>query len=471
VLSPAASYDNAREFVRRRCWKAESLAVYAWGGKFWEWNGRIYEAMPEAELKSAVYRFLDESVKIEGKDLQKVRFRPKQSHVHDLLDGLRAGIALPGWCDPPMRLDTGERAGEILAFKNGLVEVTSGSSLPATPKLWIHSEVPYEWQPGAKCPEWLAFLGSIFPGDQEAQDCVEEFLGLTMTEDLAFQKGALLVGEPRSGKGTILKVGEALVGARAYVSLELDKWTMGENSGERLIGRKMLAFPDVRLKPPRWYGANFDPGGVDHKSVELLLKITGGDRVSLGRKYIGAWEGSLPGKVWIVSNKVPNFNDAVLPTRFVKLAFDRSFLGREDIYLADRLLAHELPGIAARCLRAYWRLRDRKHFVQPRSAARLEREIAQSSDAFTQFVLETFIADPDASVTVSRAFSELEIWCGKNGRQDILRGITRMNLAGRIRAVGGFEQIDTFKPHGKQRRYKFMRLRREDDEEGLGRGF
>jgi hypothetical protein len=73
---------------------------------------------------------------------------------------------------------------------------------------------------------------------------------------------------------------------------------------------------------------------------------------------------------------------------------------------------------------------------------------------------------------VTRAFSELQTWCGKNGRQDILRGITRMNFAGRIRAVGGFEQIDTFKPHGKQRRYKFMRLRREeDDDQGLRRGF
>src|SRR5262249_27498692 len=114
VLSPAASYDNAREFARRRCWKAGSLAVYFWRGKFLKWNGRIYETLPEAELKAAVYRFLDESVKIEGNDFQKVRFRPKQSHVHDLLDGLRAGLALPGWCDPPMRLDTGQLAAEIL---------------------------------------------------------------------------------------------------------------------------------------------------------------------------------------------------------------------------------------------------------------------------------------------------------------------------------------------------------------------
>ena len=46
--------------------------------------------------------------------------------------------------------------------------------------------------------------------------------------------------------------------------------------------------------------------------------------ITLGRKYIGPWEGVLFGKVWWLSNKIPNFNDAVLPTRFIKLAFDIS---------------------------------------------------------------------------------------------------------------------------------------------------
>jgi hypothetical protein len=55
-----------------------------------------------------------------------------------------------------------------------------------------------------------------------------------------------------------------------------------------------------------------------------LLKITTADMITLGRKYIGPWEGVLFGKVWWLSNKIPNFNDAVLPTRFIKLAFDIS---------------------------------------------------------------------------------------------------------------------------------------------------
>src|SRR5262249_21281423 len=159
-------------------------------------------------------------------------------------------------------------------------------------------------------------------------------------------------------------------------------------------GKKMLAFPDVRTRPPKWYGQNFDPGGFDHKTVGRMLQITGRDRISIVRKYNPIpWEGTLFGKIWIASNRIPNFNDPVLPTRFVKVAFNVSFLDREDHGLADRLKATELPGIAARCLRAYWRLKARGRFIQPRGAERLEREIREGSDPFARFAHETFVPD------------------------------------------------------------------------------
>jgi putative DNA primase/helicase len=311
VLSHAASFDNAREFARRRCWKAGSLSVYAWGGKFWEWNERSYYQMEEAALKASVYTFLDGSLKRTNDG--PARFRPKPRHVTELLDGLRAGLALPAWCGPPMRLDTGERAGDVLMFRNGLVEILSGSLVAPTPKLWVHDSVEYDWDPDAECPQWLGFLEGIFPGDQEAKDCLEEFLGLSQTEDVSFQKGLMAIGPPRSGKGTTLRISEWLGGTRAFISLDLDKWVQNENSGEGMIGKKVLAFPDVRLKEGKWYGQNFDPGGVDYKSVQRLLKITTADMITLGRKYIGPWEGVLPGKVWWLSNKIPNFNDWPAP--------------------------------------------------------------------------------------------------------------------------------------------------------------
>jgi len=59
-------------------------------------------------------------------------------------------------------------------------------------------------------------------------------------------------------------------------------------------------------------------------------------------------------KLFLLSNKIPVLNDSILASRFIHIAFNVSFLGREDVTIPKRLEA-ELPGIANRCLTAYRR--------------------------------------------------------------------------------------------------------------------
>jgi putative DNA primase/helicase len=453
ILSVTASYDNARSFVRRRCYQGGVLSLYRWREKWWQWNTRTYTELSEGELRSRIYGFLDASSKRDGKEGQLVRFKPTPRHINDLLDGLKAGLMLPSWAEPPMRLDTGERLGTVMMFANGLFDLRTGEVVEPTAAYWLHHEVPYELLFDAECREWLAFLDRAFPGDPDAHALIEEMLGLSMTEDLSFQKGMLLIGEPRSGKGTLLKLLEGLIGSDSYATADVDTWFKSEFSQEGLIGKKAIAMPDVRLQPAKWYGMSYDAGGLDHKSIARLLKIIAGDTISVARKYQGKpWEGKFPGKVWIASNKVPNFNDATLPTRFVKLWFRKSYLNREDIHLADKLLA-ELPGIAARCINAYARLRQRGRFIQPSSSDRLEAEIRQRSDAFTQWVEETFAADPNGQVKIGVAFGNFELWCGKHGHSHLLKSITSKNLRNYLHKVPGFEHVTTCRPNGSPVRY------------------
>jgi putative DNA primase/helicase len=299
-------------------------------------------------------QFLGQSKKLEA---GRPAFNPRTQNVTEALDMLKTNIRLAPKCQPPMWLKQGASdpdAADLLAFGNGLVNVRTGQRLAATPRLWIHGAVDYEWNPGAPCGRWKSFLEEVFPGDRESQDFIEEWLGYCMTEDTRFQKAALKIGKPRSGKGTIDWVLEQLVGSASFVALSFGDWLGHANSKEDLIGKRVGCFPDVRLKPPRQYGQSVDPGGMAHGSVQTLLQIIGGDAITIGRKYKGAWRGRLPIKFTLNSNEVPNFNDSVLPTRFVKVLFGVSFLGREDPDLQAKL-GRELPGIAARCLAAYQR--------------------------------------------------------------------------------------------------------------------
>jgi putative DNA primase/helicase len=462
-LSPGAPYDNAREYARRFCFREGFLATYCWHGDLWQWNGRTYQKMNEDDLRASVYRFLDRSFKIEvAKDgtFQRNRFRPKPSDVNALIDGLKSGLAMSADWYPPMWLHTKTKGTDVWVFGNGVLDIQTGELRPPSPKLWVHGAVDFDWNPEAMCPVWDGFMEDIFPGDQESKEFIEEWLGYSKTEDIRFQKGALFIGDPRSGKGTILTVLEAFVGADRFVSLSLNGWMKDDKSLEPLIGKTVGAFPDVRLKSPKSYGEkSYDAGGLDHASAEMLLKLTGGDKVTIARKYVKAWEGKLPIKMVLVSNVVPNFNDVVLPTRFIKVAFDVSFLNKEDITLPKRLEG-ELSGIARRALAGYQRAVKRGRFVQPKSGLRLKERIEDEIDPFVKFVRETFVIDPNGTVMIGMFELRWGNWCQENARPDLIRMIKKPHFKKRLRSIPGLTSLDTTRPErGKPRCYTFLSFR------------
>jgi putative DNA primase/helicase len=137
--------------------------------------------------------------------------------------------------------------------------------------------------------------------------------------------------------------------------------------------------------------------------------------------------------------------DATLPTRFLKVEFRNSMLGKEDHFLEDKL-RKELSGIAARCARAYRRLCERGRFVQPRSGADLEAEVLEMSNPFVEMTNELFVPDPDGFVIQTVARMKFEMWCRERGWHELIRGAARHSLEERLPAVPGFESIRDERP-------------------------
>jgi putative DNA primase/helicase len=443
VLTVKAPFDTAKEFAKRNCQKDGVSVEWFWQGQFYRWNGTFYEVVSVEEMRGRIYEFLDRSSKWSGPG-QTMRFQPTPHNVNDVLDGLKTGLGLPNRCSAPRWLDTGEGATDVVVFKNEAVNVVTGAEWLLTPKLWVHGALDFDWDPGATAPLWERFLEEVLPGDQEAQAFIEEWLGLCMTEETKFQKAAMLIGKPRSGRGTIGHVLRKLVG-EGYQPLSFHTWVRGENSREPLIGKRVGVFADVRFKPGKTYGQSYDPGGIDHVSLELLLSIIGQDELSIPRKYIGAWWGRLPMKIMLISNEVPVLNDPVLPTRFIKVWFNESFLGREDVDLRSKL-DRELPGIAVRCVRAYQRLCERGRFVQPQTATVLEQEVLAASDPFAEMALACFVPDPQGSVIKRHAYVAFERWCQDHGHLELPRKVREEDFGGRLKHVPGFEKVFECRP-------------------------
>ncbi|HKF12905.1 MAG TPA: phage/plasmid primase, P4 family [Xanthobacteraceae bacterium] len=455
VAAKNAPYDNAKVFMWRHCYREGVLAVYWYDGNFWEWNGRCYAKKKMDDIEKDVWTFLDDARSSQSQG----RFLPTPSNVGDLIKGLKALVAIP--FDPPCWLD-GRPAGNMLVFRNGVVDIDSGEIVKPTPKLWIHHELGFDYDPGARCPLWERWLGEVFAGDAETRECIEEQLGLGMTTDIRFQKGFLWIGKKgREGKGTLAFILERLCGSGAYASLSFHTWFRAEYSSEVLIGKKVGVFPDVRFKEGKWYGQNYDPGGIDHVSKEWVLKITGADNVTIGRKWQSVpWQGALPIKLFLISNRIPNLNDPILVSRFIMIAFNVSFADRMDVTMRDKLAA-ELPGIANRCLGGYRRLCQRGRFIQPKSGIELGKEVARSSNPIRAFIDDRCVLGVGGEVRPIVLFNVFRSWCEDNGQVELLKRITTpSHLSKELKnKIEELAELKTFREHGEDRVYLGIRLK------------
>lgn len=311
---------------------------------------------------------------------------------------------LPAW--HPRKADD-PAPSELLAVRNGLLHLPTMKLLPPTPRLVNRNASPVEYDPLAKDPSrWLRFLSEVFAGDEEAVSTLQEMMGYLLTQDTSQQKVFCLVGPPRSGKGTINRIIQLLLGDGNYTSPTANSLSRGEFGLASLIGRQLATISDMRM------GKNADPAAL----AENLLRISGEDEVSVNRKYKDAWEGRLPTRFLLVSNELPQFRDTsgAIVSRMVLMRTTRGFLGSEDPGLTASLRA-ELPGILNWSLEGLLRLRHRGHFVQPASSRAELAALSAIASPVKAFAAERLREDADAVTEKDGVWHAFNDWLAEQG--------------------------------------------------------
>jgi putative DNA primase/helicase len=376
--------------------------LHYWQSEFHWWCRSHYIVLPLADVRELLY---SAGQVLSEKPITKRR-------VDDVLDALKAAVNLshrvvpsaPAWIDPRAG-DPDPRA--VIPARNGLVEVSTGALLDATPRMFVPYALPFDYSPEAPPPvQWFAFLASVWGADTHSVEALQEWLGYLLTADTTQQKALMLVGPRRSGKGTIGRVIVQLLGERNVASPTLA--SLGTNFGlEPLIGKTAALMSDARL------GARADIAAI----AENLLRLTGEDSISVDRKFREAYTAKLLARVVVLTNELPTFRDAAaaLPSRFIVLRTAESFYGRED-HALDAKLAAELPGILVWALDGLRRLRKRGRFLQPAAGAALVQQMEDLSSPIGTFLREECIFEPSGQVPISKLYEAWRDWCKDHGR-------------------------------------------------------
>ena len=311
----------------------------------------------------------------------------------------------------------------MLPTRSALVHLETGHQVPPTPRFFAPYALEFDYRPDAPPPtEWLQFLATVWGTDTAAIETLQEWFGYCLTPDTSQHKILLLVGPPRSGKGTIARVLRRLIGVENTVGPTLA--SLAESFGlEPLIGKPLAIVGDARLS------AKSDRSVV----TERLLSLSGEDTLSCNRKNTSYWTGQLPTRLVLLTNETPWLTDSsrALAGRFLVLHMTESFAGREDRALEARLAA-ELPSILNWAIAGWKRLRARGTFVQPESGKAMVEELRELSSRITTFLADACEIDPSYQEAIPHTYLAWCHWCDQQGESN--PGSTRA-LAKELRTV------------------------------------
>lgn len=409
VASPSNPWPNAGAFHDEYFVHKSGLStVLQYRDELLQWLDGRYTPIEIHELNKMLYKWLEHAKYITSGDETRP-FAPSEHKLRMIVSALRARVHLPADTVAPTWL-TDEHAGEdvrdFIVFKNGILHVPTEVLHEHTPALFTLTALPYEYHRTASAPTtWISFLRELWPNDNESIETLQEWFGYCLVPDTRLQKMLAIIGPTRAGKGVIARVLSEVVGRANVAGPTLASFESAFGL-EPLLGKLLAIISDARLS-----------GRADqHVITERLLSISGEDSLSIPRKYRSAWEGTLPTRIMMLSNEVPRFNDAslALPGRFIFLTLTKSFLGKEDETLTDRILA-ELPGVFLWALEGLWRLRARSHFRQPASSAGTVDVMHEMSSPIASFVDERCVLGEQYRVAVDHLYDEWKHWAEGQG--------------------------------------------------------
>ena len=208
--------------------------------------------------------------------------------------------------------ETYSDSSELIAFRNGVYNVTTGELLPFSPDYVIVNKIDYDFNPEAYNESADNTLDRLACHDEEIRMLLEEVIGYTFYRRNELRKAFIFIGGAAGGKSTYLDMIKTLLGDENTCALDLKE--LGERfKTAEMCGKLAIIGDDI--------GDEFIPNPA------VFKKVTSGDRLNAERKGQNPFDFNNYAKPLFSANSIPRIKDksGAVISRLVIVPFNAVF--------------------------------------------------------------------------------------------------------------------------------------------------
>jgi P4 family phage/plasmid primase-like protien len=315
---------------------------------------------------------------------------------------------------------------------NGWVHLTTLEFTPHTPARLSRIKSAVDYRIDAECPNYDKFLNDDLRLSADKVRVIRQFSGLTLTNDIKYQKMLTLVGKPGCGKSTLVEAWGLVLGEKAIEKklTELSGDSM-RFAGSQFVGSTLCWFDEVDVKKAEM-----------GNSLGTLIT---GQHINVERKGInGIVKARNTVKCVLTANSLPMTAELGIYRRLIMINLPRSFTANEE---ADKEMPHKLAneasGILNRMIEGLQDLRKMRGFTLIEGHEELIEQYKAQSNTLAEF-LDTFFepASEDHFIETTELYNSYQHFAEGN---TFVRTITPQKF-GRLLAAQPLNRFDCIAP-------------------------
>lgn len=304
-------------------------------------------------------------------------------------------------------------------FQNGYFDPVSGKMVPHSSEYLSINQLPHKYDPAAspagdKVEEWLDFIAP----DPDDREMILEFCGYCLNRDVSQQKFMILNGQGGSGKSTLIRLIEEMIGSENISNISLTELTQ-RFASFGLMGKLLNSCADLEIS------------ALEDTSV--LKKSLGEDRLRAEQKGHDAVSFKSYAKMIFSTNELP----------LIKSERTNGFYRRLLIMTMNRIPDHkradfftELSGqidyLLHISIQALSRMYQSGHILESSSSVRAINQMKFDSDTVEAWIQEKVYRVDGEKIERSRCYANYDGYCQDNDRQ----ALSRTNFYKAMRSKG-----------------------------------